>query len=130
MPRRKTKMHYLKRPCVIAIGFSGEELDVFKTASYRSGLSIVEYGRRKILDIPIVDIPIDTPEAFKSSHSARFTFRFSKTELRELRARSRKVKLSDKEYGRRKILGIPIAAGEPSGDVDAAIGAASQESTA
>ena len=112
MPRSKSKKVTLKRPCVIAIGFMGDELERLKAMATRAGLSIAEFGRRKIFDIPVVDVLsyVVPPKKDPSpGRSARFTFRFSALELRELKSRARTINLAREEYARRKLLDLSLS---------------------
>ncbi len=61
--KKKTKGQYLKRPNRFMLRFNDSELREFKSRAKRSGLSQVEYGRRKILDVPIADIAPAQPPA-------------------------------------------------------------------
>ncbi len=54
--RKKTKRQFLKRPLRFMLRFSDKELREFRMSAKRSGLSQVEFGRRKILDIPMAEI--------------------------------------------------------------------------
>lgn len=64
MPKRskaKAKGQFLKRPKRFMLRFDAAELREFRERAKRTGLSQVEYGRRKILDQPVLDIaPKDT----------------------------------------------------------------------
>jgi hypothetical protein len=62
---RKTKAPFLKRPRRFMLRFNDGELRQFKSGAKRAGLSLVEYGRRKILDTPIAEIKAPA-EALKS----------------------------------------------------------------
>ena len=63
MARRKVKKQFLKRPERFMVRFSREELKACRTRAQQSGLSQVEYCRRKILDIPIAEITPREPVA-------------------------------------------------------------------
>ncbi len=56
MKRRKAKKQFLKRPKRFMLRFNDAELRAFRASAKRAGLSQVEFGRRKILDIPIAEI--------------------------------------------------------------------------
>ncbi len=60
---RKKYEGQLKRPIRAMMRFDKKELREIDSRAKRAGLSRVEYGRRKMLDIPIVDITAPKQEA-------------------------------------------------------------------
>lgn len=53
---QKKKKRFLKRSNPIMIRFSDDELKEYQKRVKRSGLSHVEFCRRKVLDVPIANI--------------------------------------------------------------------------
>ncbi len=68
--RKKAKNQFLKRPLRFMLRFDKAELREYKARAKRAGMSMVEYGRRKILDIPIAEgadtIPQQSPAEIAS----------------------------------------------------------------
>lgn len=54
--KKKSKDQFLKRPRRFMLRFNDAELRDYRSRARKSGLSQVEYGRRKILDIPVVEV--------------------------------------------------------------------------
>lgn len=65
---KKRKDQFLKRPIRAMMRFDKKELREVDARAKRAGLSRVEYGRRKMLDLPIAEgadkIPAQKPEEF------------------------------------------------------------------
>lgn len=59
--KKAKKKQFLKRSLRFMIRFNKSELRKFKSRAKESGLSQVEYGRRRILEIPIV--MVNSPSA-------------------------------------------------------------------
>ncbi len=54
--RKKAKSQFLNRPIRVMLRFNKKEVRQVNERVKCSGLSRTEYGRRKILDIPIAEI--------------------------------------------------------------------------
>ncbi len=61
--RKRQKNQFLKRPRRFMLRFNASELRDYRDRAKRCGLSQVEYGRRKILDIPVAEIVPKEPAA-------------------------------------------------------------------
>lgn len=55
MARSKVRKPMLKRPIRFMMRFNNKELKAFTAEATRVGLSKVEFARRKILAIPVMD---------------------------------------------------------------------------
>lgn len=66
--KKKKKDQFLKRPIRAMMRFDKKELREIDARAKRAGLSRVEYGRRKMLDLPIAEkadkIPEQNPAEF------------------------------------------------------------------
>jgi hypothetical protein len=67
---KKRKAQFLKRPIRTIFRFNKKELREVEQRAKRAGLSRVEYGRRKMLDLPIADIEAPREE---TQHEAAAT---------------------------------------------------------
>jgi hypothetical protein len=63
-PKKKTQ--FLKRSNPVMIRFNDAELREFNSRAKRSGLSRVEFGRRKILNVPLTEEAEIMPERSES----------------------------------------------------------------
>lgn len=54
--KKKKKVQFLNKPYRFMVRFDKAGRKLFEEKAARTGLPLVEYARRKILDIPIADI--------------------------------------------------------------------------